>query len=397
MPYAVGVSQDPDPARAIAETVGKILDSLGPSPDVVALFASGEHGTKHIDGMQIVINDALKPAAFIGCSASGLIGGSQEIEQGAAVVVWAGNTTGTGKITAHHLTTADLQIHGEFAGIGGGDGNAGNGSAGSGSGAHTMVLFADPHSFDIAAAIDHWAQTSPDMKVIGGFLSANQSDIRLLKDNQPISTNGAVALLVEGETEVLPLVSQGCKPIGQPLVITDSTKNVIRSLGGETAADRIRSLGQSISDEDAALLGGGLLIGRVVNEHQTEFGRGDFLIRNIVGADEKSGAIAIADEAPLGATVQFHVRDASTAHDDLLALLMEAGPAQGALLFTCNGRGSHMFDEATHPSHDATALADITDGGAVAGMFCAGEIGPIGGKAAIHGFTASAAVFRDPA
>ncbi len=367
MPYAVGVSQDPDAGRAIGEAVGHILDRLGHSPDVVVLFVSGDHAANHMDDMVSVINDALNPTTLIGCSAAGLVGGSQEIEEGPAVTLWAGRLQGSA--VARHLDTSESDFDD----------------------AHTLVLLADPYTFDINSAIKHWSQNAPDMKIIGGFVATSQPHVRLIANGQT-HTSGAVALLISGETEVVPLVSQGCKPIGQPLTITASKQNIIQSLGGKRPTERIYELQNSLSEEDAELVRSGLLIGRVVNEHRTEFTRGDFLIRNIMGIDQQSGAIAITDEAPVGATVQFHVRDANTAHDDLLALLAQTGSAQGALLFTCNGRGSHMFEE---PSHDARAMADITDNDAVAGMFCAGEIGPIGGKTTLHGFTASAAVFRD--
>ena len=115
------------------------------------------------------------------------------------------------------------------------------------------------------------------------------------------------------------------------------------------------------------------------------------MIRGVLGADQQSGAIAIGDEAPIGATVQFHVRDARTADEDLRAALEHSPPSDGALLFTCNGRGTHLFDV---PHHDASVLADRTTA-EVAGMFCAGEIGPVGARSYVHGFTASMALFAD--
>ena len=425
MPYAVGVSQDPDPARAIGEAVGHILDTLGPEPDVAALFATGDHANQSFPEIAHVVRKSVAPKALIGCSAQGLIAGHQEIEQGPAITLWAGRTKGN--ITSHYLASADLAYRGAFvdrrdaepAAVGpAAADNAGSPDAGSADAnsagntdansagdtdftpgdAHTMVLLADPHSFNLQVAVEHFAETAPHMQIIGGFLSSPQRNIQLLS-NQKNLTDGAVALLVSGDTEVVPLVSQGCKPIGHPLVITASTGNVIESLGGKPPLERLAALSTTLSEQDAELIKNGLLLGMVVNEHKTEFTRGDFLIRNIMGIDQKTGAIAIADVAPIGATVQFHLRDANTAHDDLLALLAQNEQASGALLFTCNGRGSHLFEAANlanqHPSHDAAAFADTTDNGAVGGMFCAGEIGPIGGKVAIHGFTASAALFRD--
>jgi small ligand-binding sensory domain FIST len=136
----------------------------------------------------------------------------------------------------------------------------------------------------------------------------------------------------------------------------------------------------------------GLHIGRVIDEQQDEFTRGDFLIRGVMGADRETGAVAIGDRVEVGATLQFQVRDALSADDDLRELL--AGhQADGALLFTCNGRGRHLFGE---PDHDAGILDGVVAEGAVAGMFCAGELGPVGGHNFLHGFTASMVLFTEP-
>ncbi len=138
---------------------------------------------------------------------------------------------------------------------------------------------------------------------------------------------------------------------------------------------------------------GGLHIGRVINEYQEAFGRGDFLVRNVIGADE-SGSIAITDQIRIGVTVQFHVRDAETADEDLRSLLAELeGDThyEGALLFTCNGRGTRLFSK---PDHDVQALRDALGPLPVAGFFAMGELGPVGGQNFVHGFTASIALFE---
>ena len=141
---------------------------------------------------------------------------------------------------------------------------------------------------------------------------------------------------------------------------------------------------------ERALAAQGLLCGVVVDEQTLDFGRGDFLIRGLLGADRDAGSLAVAAEVPVGAVVQFQVRDAATAGEDL-SLLLAGHEAAGALVFTCNGRGAEMFGDA---SHDAGIVHGLL-GGAVAGMFCAGEVGPVAGRNAIHGFTASIALFHD--
>jgi small ligand-binding sensory domain FIST len=135
----------------------------------------------------------------------------------------------------------------------------------------------------------------------------------------------------------------------------------------------------------------GLHIGRIIDEGKIEFRRGDFLIRGVMSADAEKGTVTIGDVIPIGTAVQFQVRDAASADKDLTELMADR-LADGALVFTCNGRGSHMFDD---PDHDAAVISSNLGGVPVSGMFCAGEVGPVAGQNFLHGFTASVALFHD--
>jgi small ligand-binding sensory domain FIST len=257
----------------------------------------------------------------------------------------------------------------------------------------TLLLLADPYSYPADALIAELAATQPSLAVIGGMASAARGPggNRLVLDGA-IETHGAVGVLLPTDLSPDIVVSQGCRPIGQPYVVTRAERTVIYELGGRPALERLMEIVEQLAPDDRALAAQGLHCGIVVDEHKLDYERGDFLIRAVIGADRQNGAVAVGDEVPIGATVQFQVRDAATAGEDLEHLL--AGHrAAGALVFTCNGRGTSMFGD---PHHDASIVHElIGPGAAVAGMFCAGEIGPIGGRNALHGFTASVALFRD--
>jgi small ligand-binding sensory domain FIST len=224
--------------------------------------------------------------------------------------------------------------------------------------------------------------------VIGGLASVGMSPglNRLALDDEVFS-DGGVGVLLDGVETV---VSQGCRPVGNPMIVTSADGNLVVELAGRSAIERLEQLlGEITAEERALLTGGGIHLGIVADEHQPAFARGDFLVRNVVGADRERGALAVGATPEVGTTVQFHLRDAASADEDLRELL--AGrDAAGALLFTCNGRGRRLFGV---PDHDARLVADLTPGRAVAGMFCAGEIGPIGGRSFLHSFTASVLLF----
>ena len=206
--------------------------------------------------------------------------------------------------------------------------------------------------------------------------------------------DGAVAVLIDGPVAVRSVVSQGCRPIGRPMIVTKADGNLIRELGRRPVLEAVREMFAGLSEDDRDLVRAGLHVGRVINEYQEKFGRGDFLVRNVIGSDEEGG-LAVTDFVRVGQTIQFQVRDADTADEDLRALLEDqqrGAPPAGALLFTCNGRGTRMFPG---PNHDAALLREVLGPIPVAGFFAMGEIGPIGGQNFVHGFTASVALFEE--
>jgi small ligand-binding sensory domain FIST len=186
-------------------------------------------------------------------------------------------------------------------------------------------------------------------------------------------------------------VSQGAKPIGPELTITSAEGTTILELAGQPAIDKLQEVVDALSPADRALAMQGLMIGLVIEENRAEHGIGDFLVRGLVGVDQEQGGLLIGDLPRVGQLVRFHVRDEQSADEELRAVLgLASQPVAGVLLFSCNGRGSAMFSA---PDHDARLVFDQLDGPPVAGMFCQGEIGPVGGRAFLHAFTATMAVF----
>jgi small ligand-binding sensory domain FIST len=211
-----------------------------------------------------------------------------------------------------------------------------------------------------------------------------------------VHDGGAVGVALVGPVEVRAVVSQGCRPVGSPFAVTSGQGNVVHELGGRPAVDRLRQMLAALDPREHELLrGGGLQVGQVIDEHKASFDRGDFLVRGLLGADPETGSIAVADSVEVGQTLQFHVRDAASAHEDLELLLapVTGWEARGVLLFSCNGRGRQFFGE---PDHDAARVAAATGEAPMAGFFAQGELGPVGGRNFLHTFTASMAVFCEP-
>jgi small ligand-binding sensory domain FIST len=224
--------------------------------------------------------------------------------------------------------------------------------------------------------------------------AAEPGDNRLFFGRETLA-EGAVAALISGPVRLRTVVSQGCRPIGKPYVVTKAERNVIQELGGRPALIQLKELFDTLPTREQRLVQKALHVGRVTSEYRERFEQGDFLVRNVMGIDPSSGAIAIGDYLRPGQTVQLHVRDQEAADAELKQLLAKAhdqsSAAAGALLFTCNGRGTRMFSE---PAHDAQCIAEYFNAIPLAGFFAQGEIGPIGQQNFTHGFTASVALFE---
>lgn len=379
----VGVSEAAEPATAFRDAATAAADELVGAPCTLALVFAGATHLGHGRAILEAVHAALAPGALIGCGAGGVVGGAREIEEGPAAVVWALSAP-EGAVATHALETRVID---EGLALGGlPEDPADYGDA--------MLVLADPSTFSADGLLAHLNDARPGMPVLGGLASAAAAgSASLLRDNDVVDA-GAVACSLSG-IELVPCVSQGAAPVGPEMTVTAAEGNVIAELASQPALERLREALADLDDAERELAGQGLLMGVVIDENQPDYERGDFLVRPIVGIDPESGAVAFGDRVRVGQTVRLHVRDGASAGDDLRAALdlsataLGVEGAAGALLFTCNGRGRHMFGS---PDHDAAAL-DEAFGAPTAGFFCAGEIGPVGGRNFLHGFTATMAVF----
>ena len=380
MRFAAAISRHPSSPDATAEVVGEVLERLaGPPPDLALLFCSTAHA-EAFDDIVGTVRALVGPQRLVGVTAGGVIGGPEEVEDEPALSLWAGRlgyVPEPVRLTAAG-TSAGVALQGLPQPVAGRR--------------QTVLLLADPFSLPVPDILDAMASRSPrPSPVIGGLASSGLSPgrNRLALDGE-VHRDGGVGVLLDGVDTV---VSQGCRPVGQPMIVTRAEGNMVLEVAGRKAVEQLESLLGRLGEEDRALVAdGGLHVGIVADEHQLSFDRGDFLVRNVVGVDRERGALAVGATPEVGTTVQFLLRDADSADEDLRALL--AGrEAEAALLFTCNGRGRLLFGE---PDHDARVVADHIAGQAVAGMFCAGEIGPVGPRSFLHGFTASVLLFPSP-
>ncbi len=382
-----GCSTDPRLDVALKDAVAQAVAELGGEhADLGVVFVSAAYGRAIRPALELA-TDVVPATHVIGTTAEGILANDREHENIPAVAVWLARLPGA-TVVPLALEYRQTPDGGMFAGWP--EQLSGEWPAGA-----AVVLLADPFSFPVDAFVRRMEEEHRGVPIIGGMASGgDQPGSNTLVAGPRTYDAGAVGVVIGDGVRVRPVVSQGCRPVGRPLVITKSRENLIVELGGRPALERLRELYGELDEVDRELVRSSLHLGRAASEYRDTFRRGDFLVRNVVGADPDSGVIAVGDLVRTGQTVQFHVRDATSADEDLRELLQNhaEGPRPaGALVFTCNGRGSRLFAE---PSHDAKCLQDCLGPIPAAGFFAQGEIGPIGDRTFLHGFTASIALFE---
>ncbi|MCC6322709.1 MAG: FIST C-terminal domain-containing protein [Phycisphaerales bacterium] len=448
---AAGLSGHLNALQAAEQAAHQCADGLcGDRPDVVFCFISSHH-IESAATIIAAVERRLNPSCLIGVSAEAVLGGEVELEGTPGISLLAASLP---NVTIKPFTTDDLPairegLDGEIdlftlreaAGLGA--------SVSSGLRYRGTFLFIDPFSVPVNTLLPLLARarTLPDPlasvgmtpppihpavgpgsfpPILGGMASSAQKpgeNVLILNDR--ILRNGGIGISLlspEHGVRIDSLVSQGCRPIGPTYVVTGVRGQLVTGLGGKPAIEALTGLLDSLGPADREQVQKrGLFMGRAIDEYKKRFGRDDFLIRNVFGVDQSHQAVAVMDLFKVGQTVQFHMRDQATATEDL-ALLLDAQQLRdrpvGALLFTCNGRGTKIFDEPHHDAKQISRAFSIPLAGEEAakmgfgvgaskvpgaespmplsGFFAAGEIGPVGNgeQVFVHGQTACLALFR---
>ena len=393
MQFHVAIARESGADQAAQALVASVREAFGPTaPDLICLFFSPHYANASGELVER-LQRQLAPRVMVGCMGEGVIGPSEEYENASVVSLWAAQLPAA-RMVPLHLTFNEQETQSSYLFEGWPQ------ELDSLSDRPTFLVFADPFSTPIEHVFEKMEERCPGAPAIGGIASGG-TDLgeNRLVFNGRIVKEGLVGVALWGPVWIRTLVSQGCQPIGERYVVTKAERNIMYELGGVPTLERLQETLQRLGPERGKQVAMAVQVGVAFDEQRERFDRGDFLIRGLLGADQRSGGVAISDIVKEGQTVQFHVRDPMAASEDLNLLLAQDrrdypnSPLKGALLFSCNGRGRRFFAE---PNHDISALQRQAEGIPVAGFFAAGEIGPVGGKNFIHGYTASVALFAEP-
>ncbi len=374
------------------QACGAALDELDRSVDLAFVFFSHQYlqsaESAAVEQLAGQLVDRLGTDHLLGCSGESIVANQYELEWQPALTLWVAS------FDQSDIETFPLEFQtpgGDAAFVGWPPAIDGAWPADA-----ALIMLADPFSFPADVFLNRMNEDRPGVPVFGGVASgaAAPGKARLICGRQVLN-RGAVVARVSGDFQLRGIVSQGCRPIGKPMVITRAERNLIQQLGGQTALQQLESIFQTLPVREQQMVNRGLHVGLAISEYRDHFQQGDFLIRNVLGVDQETGAIVIADYVRVGQTMQFQIRDHETAHlefQHLLNRLAASSPnTRGGLLFTCNGRGTRLFGS---EHHDAGLIRETVGSVPISGFFAAGEAGPVSGRNFLHGFTASLVLFE---
>ena len=391
MKWASAISEQTSLEHAVEECASVIRSQFADdTPHLAVVFISPDY-QPDFDRVPELVRQSFDSVVVLGCSGGGIIGNGQEVEQRPAVSITAASLPGV-EIVEFHLDGDQLpdldaapQKWEEALKV-------------SPETSPQFVMLADPYSFPVQNLILGLDYAYSRSAKIGGLASgAQQQGGNALFCGDRVYRSGAVGVALHGNITVDTVVAQGCRPVGQPMRITQSKRNVLAELDGQPPMTVLKEIFQNSDDRDRELMRTSLFLGVVMDEFLDEPKQGDFLIRNVVGMDDRSGGLAIGELLKEGQLVQFHLRDAQTSTDDLIQVLERyavdnrENQAQGALLFSCLGRGQYLYGR---PNHDTEVFQDKLGSVPIGGFFCNGEIGPVSGTTFLHGYTSSFGIFR---
>jgi small ligand-binding sensory domain FIST len=391
MRWASTLSRQPDAAAAFGDAADAIEQQLeGSAPDLLLVFVSPHHthGCEHISALAA---RRFPRALLVGCTGGGVIGGAREAEDGPALSLTAGALPGAA-LAGFHVEPSTRA-------------NAGAGASGwrdrvgqAPEALPKFLILADPFTLDVAGLIEGIDGAYPGAPKFGGLASGGQgpTEHRLFL-GKDVHRTGGVCVVFSGDLEVDTIIAQGCRPIGKPMVVTRCQRTLLQELDGRPPLQVLSELYPSLDVRDRELMQHSLFLGLEMRSDEVEYEPGELLVRNLLGTERSTGALAVGAELRPMTVAQFVLRDAHSAEQDLRSLLARhrrasvARPA-GALLFSCTGRGAGLFG---HPDHDTSLFEEQLGPAPLGGFFCNGEIGPVGGTTFLHGYTSAFALFRE--
>jgi small ligand-binding sensory domain FIST len=395
MEWASALASDEHFSRAFDAAADEIIRQLSVPPNLLIAFVSHDYADE-MEQLSDMVAATFPGCLLIGCSAGGVIGAGREIENQPALSFLAGILPGV-ELTPFHwvdvprisetCSEEDVKsIWRDRVGI-------------ASEREPAFLVFTDPFTCDAQSMLAGLDAVYPNACKLGGMLSGSKrpGKGRLFIGNDQ-HREGAVAIALRGNFKMESVVAQGCKPIGEKFIVTKFEDNVIHEFNRGRPVDVLRDVYQTLDCHDQNLAEHSLFVGIELTAKSRGglLTDGDFLMRHALSFDPKDGTMTVDGPLEDHQVIQFHVRDRSTSSEDLDDVLAhyqqthEGSPA-AALMISCLGRGADLYGTS---DHDSSAFLNRFGDVPICGFFGNGEIGAVGGKAFVHGYSSSFGMIR---
>lgn len=388
MKWTTGLSRESNTDQAVEEALEALNAEAISKADVILAFFSAHHSAQ-AEALALKIAERLPDVICIGCGTGGVVAEGAEVEDEPALSLVVGELPG--------VELAPLRLESDTHDTA--DFDWADDSLVSDFEAPHFLLISDLQTFDTDQLLANLDEAFPDSEKFGALIGGAGTDQVMLLEGQVLS-DGAVGLAFGGDLEVETSVAQACRPIGEPLIVTSRTRNVIHRFDRGNPMEVFRETVRQLDPEDQKLAKHSMLVGLGLNHKYGEYNQGDFLMRNILGFNPKSGDLAVAAAIDDLDVIQFHLMDAETSSQQFERVLEDyerenggTDSTRGALLFSCVDRGEQLYG---HPNHESDLLQDHMGELPVGGCFCDGEIGRIGHRTFLHGYASTLTFFREP-
>jgi small ligand-binding sensory domain FIST len=381
-----GCSTSPSTLDAVRAALGEAMSQAEiDRADLVFLFASAHHAADVCPMLRAAV-EMSGTEAVVGCSGMRVLTGRGEIERepGIAALALAGEGLDATPFLARGEDAADqiaekLRPHRSEE--------------------SALILLSDPFHYHPSALIRRIQETLGQVPIVGGAASGHPMERRTLQwRGEEIAEDGVSGVLLNGPWRVLTGVAQGCQPFGQAYTVTKAQGNVIHEIAFAPAADALKEALETLTPEEKEYAGRNIFAGLAMDEYATSRERGDFLIRNLIGMNPQTGAIAVAEQVEVGQTIQFNLRTPDAAHADIeqvvgrLATAVRGAPPHFGLYFNCLGRGFGLYGQ---PDHDISVIRRRLGDLPLVGFFGNAEFAPVAGKNFVHNYTGALALFAE--
>ena len=392
MHWCSSVSNSPSLDLAIEDVTREISKKLGNNkPDLGLVFISSHHSSSY-EEITEKIKEKINCEFILGCSGSGVIGEGKEFEYLPGVSLTVASLPNV-TLKPFHFTQDILPNPDESPDAWKETVDVLDDDP------KTIILFPDPFSIRTEYVLDGLDFAFPNTKIIGALASGgNKPGDNALFVNGETYSKGCSGVVISGDFELDILVAQSCRPIGEPMIVTQSNNNVINELDSDLPIVAIKKLYDELPEDEKGIMNNALQIGILMDRLGDIDDEITYMIRNISSIDKDTGSITIGESITDGQVGQFHLRDSGAAQEELKKMLTEYKInddqiIKSTLMFSSVGRGKYLLGES---HHDINLYKNIIDNNSpITGFFSNGEISPIGDRTYLHGYTSSFAIFRE--